>query len=126
MLDLTEDISEELAVEAKTDTEKLRQGIRNIRSNPKNRIVSEIKEENNKVTKVKLKPLDVSPYCKDVFEKCDKTLMMSATILDSKIFCRSLGLAHDEVKVIQVGSDFPLQNVPDRYDVRLFNNGLAL
>ena len=56
--------------------------------------------------------LDVSPYCKDVFEKCDKTLMMSATILDSKTFCQSLGLAHDEVKFIQVGSDFPLQNKP--------------
>jgi len=38
--------------------------------------------------------------------------MMSATILDSKTFCQSLGLAYDEVKVIQVGSDFPLQNRP--------------
>jgi len=35
---------------------------------------------------------------------------MSATILDSKTFCESLGLAHDQVKFIQVGSDFPLQN----------------
>ncbi|MGB8936329.1 MAG: helicase C-terminal domain-containing protein, partial [Candidatus Nitrosopolaris sp.] len=38
--------------------------------------------------------------------------MMSATILDSKAFCRSLGLAHDEVKFIRVESDFPLQNRP--------------
>ena len=38
--------------------------------------------------------------------------MMSATILDSKTFCQSLGLAYDEVKVIQVGSDFPLHNRP--------------
>ena len=36
--------------------------------------------------------------------------MMSATILDSKTFCKSLGLSYDEVKFIQVGSDFPLQN----------------
>ena len=38
--------------------------------------------------------------------------MMSATVLDSKAFCQSLGLAHDEVKFIQVGSDFPSQNRP--------------
>lgn len=54
----------------------------------------------------------MSPYCKDVFEKYNKTLMMSATILDSKTFCTSLGLAHDKVKFIQVGSDFPVQNRP--------------
>ena len=105
-----EDMSEELATEAKTDTEKLRQAIDNIRSNYNNWIVSEIKEENNEVTKVKLKPLDVSPFCKDVFEKCTKTLMMSATILDKDAFCNSLGLAPEEVKFIQVASDFPLQN----------------
>jgi Rad3-related DNA helicase len=72
-------------------------------SNPKNWIVSEIKKEGYEVTGVQLKPLDVSPYCKGVFEKCDKTLTMSATILDSKTFCQSLGLAYDEVKLIHVG-----------------------
>jgi ATP-dependent DNA helicase DinG len=74
--------------------------------------VSEIKEDNNEVTNVKLKTLDVSPYCKDVFEKCNKTLMMSATILDKNAFCQSHGLAPEEVKFIRVGSDFPLQNRP--------------
>jgi ATP-dependent DNA helicase DinG len=89
MLDLTGNVSEELAVEAITDTQKLTRAINDIRSNPKNWIVSEIKKENNEVTGVQLKPLDVSPYCKGVFEKCDKTLMMSATILESKTFCQS-------------------------------------
>jgi len=112
MLYLTEDISEELAAEAKTDIEKVRQAIRNLSSNPRNWIVSEIKENNNEVTNVKLKPLDISPFCKDVFEKCDKNLMMSATILDKDAFCKSLGLAPEEVKFIQVASDFPLQNRP--------------
>jgi ATP-dependent DNA helicase DinG len=112
MFNLTGEISEELAVEAKTDTEKLSHAIENIRSNPKDWIVSDIKEENNEVTKVGLKPLDVSPYCKELFEKCDKTFMMSATILDKDAFCKSLGLAPKEVKFIQVPSDFPLQNRP--------------
>ena len=112
MFNLTGEISEELAVEAKTDTEKLSQTVDSILSNPKDWLVSDIKEENNEVTKVELKPLDVSPYCKEVFEKCDKTLMMSATILDKDAFCKSLGLAPKEVKFIQVPSDFRLQNRP--------------
>jgi Rad3-related DNA helicase len=36
---------------------------------------------------------------------------MSATILDKDAFCRSLGLP-EEVKFIQVPSDFPLHNRP--------------
>jgi ATP-dependent DNA helicase DinG len=45
--------------------------------------VSDIKKEENneEVLKVELKPLDASPYCKNVFDKCSKTLIMSATIL---------------------------------------------
>jgi ATP-dependent DNA helicase DinG len=38
--------------------------------------------------------------------------MMSATILDSKTFCTSLGLAPEEVKFIRVTSDFPIENRP--------------
>ncbi|MGA8083683.1 MAG: hypothetical protein WB988_17660, partial [Candidatus Nitrosopolaris sp.] len=92
MFNLTsQDISEELAVEVKKDREKLGQAICYILLNPKNWIVNEIKKENNEVTRVEFKPLDVSSYCTDVFEICNRTLMMSATILDSKIFCESLG-----------------------------------
>ena len=105
-------LGEELAVEVMRDTERLTRVIDNILSNPKNWIVSEIKKEDYEVIRVELKPLDTSGYCKDVFEKCTKTLMMSATILDSKTFCTSLGLAHDEVKFIRIESDFPLQNRP--------------
>ena len=105
-------ISEELAVELIRDIKGLTKAINNILSNPKNWIVSKIKKEGHEVIGVELKPLDLSPYCQDVFKKCNKTLMMGATILDSKAFCRSLGLVHDEVKFIRVESDFPLQNRP--------------
>ena len=57
-----------------------------------------------------MKPLNVSPFCKNAFEKCTKTLTMSAIILDMNAFC--LGLAPKEIKFIQVTSDFPLQNRP--------------
>jgi ATP-dependent DNA helicase DinG len=105
-------LGEELAVEVMRDTVRLTRMIDNILSNPKNWIVSEIKKEDYEVTRIELKPVDTSAYCKDVFEKCVKTLMMSATILDSKAFCGSLGLAHDEVKFIRIESDFPLKNRP--------------
>jgi ATP-dependent DNA helicase DinG len=103
-------LNEELLVEASQDIDKLELTINSIVSNSRNWIVSEIKKEGHEVLKVELKPLDVSPYCKDVFRKCNKTLMMSATILDAKTFCKNIGLEHDDVKIIRVGSDFPLQN----------------
>ena len=119
----TSSFSEELAVEAIRDIEKLTKVIDDILSNPKNWIVSEIKKEGYEVIRVELKPLDVSPYCKEVFEKCDKILMMSATILDKDAFCRSLGIAPGEVKFIQVPSDFPLHNRPiDPFNIAYLNS----
>src|SRR5262249_24342100 len=46
------------------------------------------------------------------FNKCDKTLMMSATILDKDAFCRCVGLVPRQVKFIQGRSEFPLENRP--------------
>ena len=106
-------ISEELAADAIRDTERLTTTINSILSNPRNWIVSDIKKENYEVVKIELKPLDISPYCRPVFEKCSKVLIMSATILNPKAFCRSVGLIPDnEVKFIQVKSDFPTENRP--------------
>ena len=106
-------ISEELAADAIRDTERLTTTINSILSNPRNWIVSDIKKENYEVVKIELKPLDISPYCRPVFEKCSKVLIMSATILNPKAFCRSVGLIPDnEVKFIQVKSDFPIENRP--------------
>jgi ATP-dependent DNA helicase DinG len=106
-------LSEELAADGIRDTERLTITINSILSNPRNWIISEIKKENYEVVKVELKPLDISPYCKTLFEKCSKILIMSATILNPKAFCRSVGLKYDkEVKFIQVKSDFPIENRP--------------
>jgi Rad3-related DNA helicase len=75
-------LTEELLVEATQDIEKLEFAIDNIVSNATNWIVSEVKKEGREVARIEFKPLDISPYCKDVFTKCNKTLLMSATILD--------------------------------------------
>ncbi|MGN6821906.1 MAG: hypothetical protein ACTHJ7_03880, partial [Candidatus Nitrosocosmicus sp.] len=105
-------LGDELTVDATRDIERLTRAINNILANPKNWIVSEIIKENYDVVKVELKPLDISSYCKSVFEKCSKILVMSATILNHKAFCRSVGLSSDDVKFIQVQSDFPVENRP--------------
>jgi ATP-dependent DNA helicase DinG len=122
-------ISDELFVEATRDAEKLTRAINNILSNPKNWIISEIKKENYEVVRVELKPLDISEYCQAVFEKCSKTLIMSATILNDRTFCRSIGLdtsSYDrDVKFIRIPSDFPIEKrliYPLNIEYLNFNN----
>ena len=107
-----QNLGDELAIDALRDIERLTRTINNILANQKNWIVSEIKKENYEVVRVELKPLDISTYCKSIFEKCSKTLIMSATILDYQVFCRNVGLNPDEVKFIQIPSDFPLEHRP--------------
>ena len=97
--DDTKTLGDELAVDALKDTERLTRTINSILANPKNWIVSEIKKDNYKIEKVELKPLDISPYCKAVFEKGSKTLIMSATILNNKAFCKSIGLASERCEI---------------------------
>jgi ATP-dependent DNA helicase DinG len=105
--------NEELLIELEQDVEKLESVIEAISVNPNNWIVSDVQKEGHEgVTRVELKPLDISPYCTDVFGKCKHILMMSATILDAKAFCSSVGLKYEDIMVIRVGSDFPVKNRP--------------
>jgi ATP-dependent DNA helicase DinG len=107
-------LTEEVAADAIRDTERLTRTINNIISDPENWIVSDIIKESYEVVKVEFKPLDISKYCKAVFDKCSKTIIMSATILNYKTFCKNIGISpdNDEVKFIQVPSDFPAENRP--------------
>ena len=73
--------SQELADQAGADTERLTQIIDAILSNPKNWIVYNIKKEDDEVIEVELKPLDISPYCKDVFELYDLRFHCNAITL---------------------------------------------
>lgn len=108
-------LTNETAVDAIRDTERLSRTINNILANPKNWMISEINKESYEVVKVELKPLDISTYCKSIFEKCSKTLIMSATILNCRAFCRSIGLDREDddhhlVKFIQIKSDLHISS----------------
>ncbi|MGE5662115.1 MAG: helicase C-terminal domain-containing protein [Ignavibacteriales bacterium] len=107
-------LTDEVAADAIRDTERLTRTISNVISDPENWIVSDVIKENYEVVKVEFKPLDISKYCKAVFDKCSKTIIMSATILNYNTFCRNIGISpeNDEVKFIQVPSDFPVENRP--------------
>lgn len=63
---------------------------------------------------LELKPKDNSEYCKPIFNICNKTLIMSATILKKDFFCNLVGLNPNEVKFIEVPSTFPVS-------IRLFS-----
>jgi ATP-dependent DNA helicase DinG len=107
-------IDKELLIDILQDIEKLTRTINNILSSPKDWIVSEVHKENYDIMRVDLKPLDPSKYIKTILEKCPKSLIMSATILNHKSFEKNLGLDSEEnkTKFIQIQSDFPVENRP--------------
>lgn len=109
-------IIEEIAVEAIRDLDRLTRTINNILAVPSNWIVSEIQKggacnNNYEVIRVDFKPLNVSKYYQMVFEKCGR-MLMSATILNHKAFCKSVGISHDNVKFINIPSQFPVESRP--------------
>lgn len=108
------DVDKELLIDIVQDIDKLTRTINNILSNPNNWIVSEVHKENYDVIRVEFKPLDPSKYIKAIVEKCPKTLIMSATILNKKTFERNLGLNSEDhsTQFIQIQSDFPIENRP--------------
>jgi Rad3-related DNA helicase len=108
------DVDKELLIDIVQDIDKLTRTINNILSNPNNWIVSEVQKENYDVNRVELKPLDPSKYIKAIIEKCPKTLIMSATILNNKTFEKNLGLDSEDnsTQFIQIQSDFPVENRP--------------
>ena len=68
---------------------------------------------NRSQRKFSFKPIDVSKYAHDyLFRLGEKVLMMSATILDHKTFCKSLGVSEDEVLFLSIPTPFPVSNRP--------------
>jgi len=66
--------------------------------------------------KFEFKPVDLGPYSQKVFLKSGaRTLMMSATVVDHEVFCKSIGLDPTEVAYLRIGSPFPVENRPTHY-----------
>lgn len=60
-----------------------------------------------------VRPVMVGGFVREyLLTKAQRVLMMSATILDKKIFCESSGIKEDECEFIRLGSIFPARNRP--------------
>ena len=66
--------------------------------------------------KISFKPINVSEFAKEhVFNFGNTNIMMSATILNKTVFCKSLGIPEDECEFVSVGSPFDKDNRPIHY-----------
>ena len=69
--------------------------------------------QNRSLRKFVFKPIDISSFAKEhLFRLGNTVIMMSATILDHKTFCNSLGINVDDAAFISLPSPFPPENRP--------------
>ena len=59
---------------------------------------------------IKFKPIYASSYSKYLFDKANKHVFMSGTILDKETFCSTLGIPEEETCFLRLDSDFPSKN----------------
>ena len=72
-----------------------------------------VPSQNRSMRKFAFKPIDISSFAKEhLFRLGDTVIMMSATILDHKTFCNSLGIDVNEAAFISLPSPFPPENRP--------------
>jgi len=63
--------------------------------------------------KLELKPIDVAPYGSDMLYRFgERVLMMSATVIDVDVFCKSVGIDRDRVSYKEIPSPFDSNNRP--------------
>ena len=68
---------------------------------------------NDNYRKVEMKPVFAKSFAdKLLFNNASKILMMSATILDVNVVCRSLGIDREDVAAYRVKNRFPVENRP--------------
>ena len=65
------------------------------------------------LAKFEFKPIDVSDFATEmVFNRADKIVLMSATIISKEKFCQLLGIKPEQAGYIKLDSPFPLENRP--------------
>lgn len=88
------------------------------RFNPEAWIVNRDKRKDNRGerTSITFKPIDAVAWSEAYLLRFgDKRLLMSATILDKKSFCKSLGIDEAKSEYIAQSSTFPVENRPIHY-----------
>lgn len=68
-------------------------------------------EDPDSTRKLRVRPVYIAPFAKElVFSKASRVLAMSATILNSGIWAKNLGLARDSVATVEAPCPFPVSN----------------
>jgi Rad3-related DNA helicase len=61
--------------------------------------------------KFEFKPISIADYAEDVlFRFGDRILLMSATIVDKSVFCKSIGINENDTTFISIPSPFPTES----------------
>ncbi|HYO06040.1 MAG TPA: hypothetical protein VER14_03560, partial [Phototrophicaceae bacterium] len=109
------DAGEKNIIDALAFEKNLSVFLEDLKSNKDNWLVTNmVKNDNdNKISRIKMEPLDVSNYFVDIFDKGSVSLLMSATILSKDNLCKAVGLKKDQVKFIKIEeSEFPVEHRP--------------
>jgi ATP-dependent DNA helicase DinG len=78
-----------------------------------NWVMNEVSPQGKSMRKLEFKPVDVSEFSHDhLFNFGKHVLLMSATILDKDVFCRSLGIDISQTEFLRIGSPFDVSNRP--------------
>jgi ATP-dependent DNA helicase DinG len=78
-----------------------------------NWVLSVTETEDQKSRRIEFKPIDISPYSEQaLFKMGRKVLMLSATILNHRAFCESLGVPFEQAAFISLPTPFPVENRP--------------
>lgn len=90
-------------------------------------VVERRHNEAGELTEVEFTPVSVAPFAERfIFDHADTIVLMSATILDTDLILRSLGLSQykDRSYQLNIGSSYPAENRPIfYYDTPSVNNG---
>lgn len=78
-----------------------------------NWVMNIVNGEGRSQRKFEFKVIDVSPFSEgNLFKFGDRVLLMSATILNEKAFCESLGIPEDQCAFLEIPTPFPVENRP--------------
>lgn len=78
-------------------------------------VTEEVDEDDpmDRTRKLRARPVFVGLFAKElIFSKADRTLAMSATILNPKIWAKNLGIRQSDLGYIDIPSSFPVKNRP--------------
>ena len=84
--------------------------------NPENWILNIIEASDKKKRHIEFKPIDVSSFSEEcLFKFGEKVLLMSATIVDKDVFCRTVGINPEQTEYLDMPSPFHSDKKPLYY-----------